>query len=55
MRKALKLTLALATLATASLGLFPPKRAEAACPTYCCPGTNRCITCCTRTCDLNCP
>lgn len=55
MRKVLKLTLALAALAGAGMGLFPPKRAEAACPTYCCPGTTRCITCCTRTCDLNCP
>ena len=56
MRKALKLTLALAVLAGAGMGMVSPKRAEAACFKYCCPDApTRCVTCCTHTCDLNCP
>jgi hypothetical protein len=56
MRKVLKLTLALAILGGAGMGMVSPKRAEAACFKYCCPDApTRCVTCCTHTCDLNCP
>jgi hypothetical protein len=56
MRKALKLTLALAALAAAGTGMLSPKRAEAACFRYCCPDApSRCTTCCSPKCDLNCP
>ena len=55
-KKIMLLLVALAALAGASTGLFSPKPAEAACFTYCCPGTTRCITCCNpRFCELNCP
>jgi hypothetical protein len=56
-KKLLMLLLALAALAGAGTGLFSPQPADAACPTYCCPGyPNICVTCCRPwQCDLNCP
>lgn len=55
MRKRLiRLTLAVAALAATQLGLFAAPAAEAACPTFCCPGTSICYTCC-RPCPIQCP
>ena len=47
-KKLLFLTLALA--ATALLGLFDNRAAEAACPKWCCPDTDVCIICCHQPC-----
>jgi hypothetical protein len=56
MRTVLKLTLALAALAAAGMGLFQPERAEATCPRYCCPSQpTRCAPCCFKPCDIGCP
>lgn len=49
-KKILFLTLALAGLAGAGMGLFSPSPAEAACPRVCCP-SGGCFYCCGLPCD----
>lgn len=49
-KKILFLTLALAGLAGAGMGLFSPAPAEAACPRVCCP-SGGCFYCCGLPCD----
>lgn len=55
--KLIRLTLALAALAAAQLGIFPSPAAEATtCSNIrvCCPDTGVCYTCC-RPCPIQCP